>query len=103
MPWIKIALSVFATYRVAQFLTVDIGPFGMFDKLRRSLGRRANGNPIWNDLSELFHCPYCIGVWIACAPALFLAQDALTFFLLWLGIAGAQAFLQSLTDGGDNA
>lgn len=102
MPfWSEILLSIFANYRVAQLITLDVGPFGMFDRIRKFLGRRADNNLLWRELAELVHCPYCIGVWIACVPALLLAQDIPAFFLLGLGVAGAQAFLQSLTDGGE--
>lgn len=92
-------LVVLAVYRLALLVAQDL----LLDSFRKKIGRWAGGHlprtfPWY--VSELVNCPYCTGVWFALAGAFYLARawhlDFLTSLVLWLALAGAQAFLFSL-------
>ena len=107
---LSIVLAILATYRLAQLVALDDGPFDCFVFLRdltvysyknkqRYLKRRG---PVWHSLEELVNCPYCLGVWFAGLMTVVIAQieplNIWTGLLIWLGIAGGQCALQSITD-----
>jgi len=97
-------LCVFANYRIAEALTIDDGPLGIFARWRSWLSWKAATAPqyglLWS-LHDLSTCPYCIGVWISLAIAVVLKyrwQLDIWESLLWLAaIAGGQTFLESLS------
>lgn len=100
---LEIVIAVMTTYRVAQLIVVDDGPYGVFDRVRRWLGRkgaqaqRDEKWTIWRNLAELVHCPYCVGVWIAAGVTWALGPaDATEFIVIALAIAGGQAFLEAM-------
>jgi hypothetical protein len=88
--WLELVLAILATYRVAQLITLDDGPFMICDRVRRFLGRR----PKLREAAELFHCPYCLGVWLAGMFALVMRPGQPV--LWWLAVAGGQAVLEEL-------
>lgn len=101
--FLRLALAALATYRIAQLFTLDTGPFRVFLSLRLYLGKKAarmEGKEPWFSLAELTHCPYCLGVWLALPLGLLAGWPSLygDIFLVWFGLAGAQAFLQSIFD-----
>ncbi len=106
--WARLALAVFAAYRLARLLAKDEGPAGVFEKLRTVLGaydygpeQDDAGNPMARtSLGRLMTCPHCLGVYAAllCAGLLLLAHPLATLVLLVLGIAGAQSWLWSMGD-----
>lgn len=106
--WLEILLAILATYRLAQLIAFDDGPYHVFDKFRKELGRRAAPEQalqivgIWTNLAELFTCPYCLGIWFA-LPFVFLVGfvNVTGFILLWLGIAGGQAVLQGRVENAE--
>ena len=94
---LRFALAVFACYRLAQLVALDDGPYQIFKRVRSELGwRAAEGNAFWSNSAELFHCPFCLGVWFAAPLALFVGSGIIEVVIAWLAIAGAQAFLQGV-------
>lgn len=86
---LAVAVAALATYRVTQFLVYDTGPWEIMERVRRAAGS--------GELGKLLVCPYCTGVWVALAAtaALFVDHWLVNAILLWLGLAGAQAWLES--------
>lgn len=97
-PEAALVLAVFAVYRLAQLLSVDDGPFALFERLRRAFPGGAWGGLRWS-IAEWLRCPFCQGLWWAAGVALLLMFPSTVgdFVLLWLGLAGAQALLASFT------
>lgn len=100
---IRLTLAALAAYRIAQLFVVDDGPGEVFLNLRAYFGKKAAQNEekgLWYFLAELFNCPYCLGVWIALPLGILAGYPTLAgdIFLVWFGLAGAQAFLQSAFD-----
>jgi len=95
----NIIIAGLATYRLAQLVVIDHGPFDIFEKLRLKIRILAGNkrNAFTLSLAELFECVYCVGIWIALGLTLLINHD--NFFLTWFAIAGLQAVLEGLTNG----
>jgi len=101
---ILIILYAFAAYRLTELVVVDIGPFGMFEKFRAFIGRKAaNDNSLRSgkrtvstELAELVNCPFCLGVWVsAVLTVLYLVLPVIGDpVALVFGLAGVQSALQ---------
>ncbi len=95
---LTVFIAIFATYRVAQFITYDNAPFNLMDKLRCYLGIKAaeaKKHGVWWSLAELVNCPFCNGLWISLLFTLILFGVQPVSILIWLAIAGGQAWLES--------
>lgn len=107
----RIFLAIFATYRLASMIAKDEGPYlglwksprqvGIFEWIRTRLGvydYGENGLPETN-LARGLSCPLCTGVYLSCAICLlvFAPSRVGDWFLAWMGISGAQVFLENLT------
>lgn len=93
---LRIVLTILAVYRLSRMATTEDGPFDVF--LRAREGAAVRDNRIWQAVARLFNCPFCMGVWLAAAGSVAVLTptpigDAI---LIWLALAGAQSFLQSL-------
>lgn len=90
----------FAVLRMSQLISLDDGPFGIFDKIRAAAEAYAMGSKFgsfrWS-LSAWLNCPYCNGVWFAALILLLICLRSTLgdIFILWMGLAGVQAVLQS--------
>lgn len=109
--YFRLLLAVWATYRLASMLSKDEGPYiplwpderqtGIFEWIRIHAGvydYGPDGKPATNFARGL-SCPLCTGVYIA-AAMLFLVFRPFRlgdYFLGWMGISGAQVFLENLT------
>jgi hypothetical protein len=109
---LRLVLAVWATYRLASMLSKDEGPYlpflykderqtGVFEKLRERLGVYdigPDGKPETN-LARGLSCPLCTGVYIsACMVVLSRFPTRVgDLFLAWIGVSGAQVFLENLT------
>ncbi len=96
----RILLAVFAVYRVAELIAIDDGPYEIFLRFRKWAGTKASvGHGFWYNVAELVHCPFCVGVWIAFIVALPVVLPSFIgdVFLIFLGLAGAQTFLETLS------
>ena len=88
-------MLILVTYRLARLISRDI----IFDRFRLWMGRKAASRDFfWLNVAELFHCPHCLGIWIAALLAIAPAHSFYEWFLYTLAIAGGQSFLQSWVD-----
>lgn len=88
-----------ACYRLARLLATEDGPADVFIKLRSAAGVYdfgADGRPA-TPLGRLLECPYCLGMWIALALAIFPESRVKRVVVDGLAIAGMQTALQSWT------
>ena len=99
-PEFWFVVYVFAIYRLAELVSHDL----IFDTVRRKVAMRAAaGNKVWKAIADWMHCPLCIGIWVS-FPAAFLFGYAVSgdyapqqVLTVWLGMAGVQYLLSSLT------
>ena len=94
-----IAMSILATYRLAQFIAYDDAPFGLMYKARNYFGRKAANSKnygFWWSIAEMINCPFCLGLWIALLIALIVNGFQPYSILLWLAIAGGQAWIENM-------
>lgn len=100
MPiWLTTMLAVFTTVRIALVIAEEDGPFDLALKLRNQFtdsGAIARG----------IRCFYCVSFWVALPAALALMvldsrYDPWYWPFVWLGIAGAAAWLRGTMDIGD--
>lgn len=109
---IRIFLAICATYRLASMLSKDEGPYlpfiykskqqlGIFEEIRFRLGvydYGPDGKPNTN-LARGISCPLCTGVYISGLLLALVFKPTLVgdLFLTWMGMSGAQVFLENLT------
>lgn len=108
---IRIILAIFTSYRLASLIALEEGPYigwpytpyqiGIFQILRIEAGaydRDEETEEGKSNLARGLACPLCVGVYISFIVAfLFIFPTTVgDFFLLWMGIAGAQTFLESI-------
>lgn len=109
---LRLVLAVWATYRLASMLSKDEGPYlpflykdaqqaGVFEKLRVRLGVYDIGPDGKSDtnLARGLSCPLCTGVYISGLLLGLVYRPTLVgdLFLSWMGVSGAQVFLENLT------
>jgi hypothetical protein len=118
----RVVLALFAVYRLSFMLREDDGPLFLFERLRRYTDRKRKEEQectrhrlglaeddvlidtaelgTWASLDEGIRCPYCVGIWAALLLAFLVLRPTLAgdLFLLWLGLAGAQALLEAVTE-----
>jgi hypothetical protein len=87
---LRALLAILGTYRVAELMAVDDGPFRMFLRFRVWCARKSK------ELSRLVACPWCVGIYIGLAlSALVLWPTVLgDAILVVLGVIGGAAFLE---------
>lgn len=85
-PWFAFVLGVLATWRVAQLLAHEDGPWDAVLRLRVALG-----NGAWGSLLDCFHC---VSLWVAAPIALAVARGPLEWLLAWLGLSGAACLIE---------
>lgn len=109
---VRIFLAITATYRLASMLSKDEGPYlpflyrseqqiGVFEEIRFQLGvydYGPDGKPATN-LARGLSCPLCTGIYISALVSTLLYRPTKIgdLFLTWLGVSGAQVFLENLT------
>jgi hypothetical protein len=98
MKLTKLIIHAFAVYRAARLVTREDGPYHVFLNIRRNIIEKASwGDEAqrhhWQEVSDLFECPYCIGIWIALIIGFF--PD---WFINLLAIAGIQVVVQDISD-----
>ena len=86
---LRLILVVLATWRVAHLLSAEDGPADVIIRLRTRLGDSLFGRAL--------DCFYCISLWIAAPFALFVTQDLLTWFFVWLAVSAAACLLERVT------
>ena len=102
--WVVWVFLIGMTYRLSILLAVEEGPFSIFFWLRNRLGAYTyaeNGEPE-TLAGRLSSCPLCVGIYIAFVAAIVAGWMRVYplridyFVIVWLGIAGIQAFLYRL-------
>ncbi|MGI9544679.1 MAG: hypothetical protein ACR2MX_15560 [Cyclobacteriaceae bacterium] len=88
--WFHFILAILATWRVSHLLQVEDGPFDLIFRLREWAG-----NTFWGKLMDCF---YCLSLWVAMLPAIWLANSWKMFFAVWLALSGAAVIIYKLTD-----
>lgn len=92
-------LACFATFRLAELVTVDDGPVDVFRRARIEAGcyDMDEQGRVQTGIGRLLVCPWCVGVWVAGIASVFIpTQRKRDKFAWWLAIAGGQALLQSI-------
>jgi len=100
---LRLLLCILTSFRVAQLFALDDGPLYVFTRLREHLGIKAsedNCRTFRTSIADLMSCPYCIGIWASALSLILIIVPTFIgdVILLWLGISGGQAFLQSIVD-----
>ena len=95
-PALWLVLLALAVYRLSYLITTDKGPWLIFDRWRRWIGRRYGINS-WQHQGVT--CVFCQSVWYALPAAL--AFDLVDLWLVrvlvvWLALAGAALLLHWL-------
>ena len=94
---VRWVLAALAAYRLSELVALDVGPFRIFARLRGWAGCHPS-DLIRENLGELIHCPYCLGVWFGLFCALLALWPTLggDVILAAFGLAGVQAVLTCL-------
>jgi hypothetical protein len=106
---LRLILATLTCFRVAQLVTLDKGPFLIFERLRLKVenhiaaSKARKQSYFWRSVADGTSCPYCLGFYtsLLCTLLIIFPTQAGDLFLLWFGIMGLQAFLQGLTDEGE--
>lgn len=93
-------LLILATYRLSRLISVDLGPFDCFEKVRLFFGKRASKNIVWKTLADLVHCQFCTGIWIALVLVLIFTNEY-PWWLNWFSVAGGQAVISDFVMRGE--
>lgn len=100
---LRLLLAGLACYRLSRLLAWEEGPLGMFSAFQKALGGKdideETGQPK-TLLGRFITCPYCLGVWIALGLCFLLIYPTIMgdTFLIIMGLAGLQAYLQGTSD-----
>ena len=87
-PWLRLVLSLLATWRVTHLLAYEDGPWDVFVRLRTALG---NGV-----LGRLVDCFQCVSIWVSAVLALFVSRVALEWGVAWLALSGGACLLERM-------
>src|SRR3972149_6835618 len=101
---VLIVLYAFAVYRLTELFVLGLGPFGILERLRKIIGRkaaddnavRAGNRTVSTELAELVSCPFCVGVWVSSVlTVLYLVLPVVgDIVALVFGLSGVQSALQ---------
>jgi len=82
-------LCALAVWRLTHLLSKEDGPFDIIYLLRKQLGQGFFGN--------LLDCFYCLSLWIAIAPALWLGINWKEKTVYWLALSAVACLLEKIT------
>lgn len=99
LRWVLAAL---ACYRLARLIAQEEGPAAIFVRLRTAAGAYdlgENGEPE-SSLGRGIACPLCVGLYVAALLLMGVMRPTRVgdWLLGWLGLGGAQALLQQVSD-----
>jgi len=114
MDIVKFIIAAFATYRLAQLIVYDNGPFFIFKRIRIFIENKSkieddervasqiyeyNKYGFWLGAKEGITCPFCMGIWMAflCAILLLFPSVLGDLFLVAFGLAGVQSVIERFT------
>ena len=88
--WLGFLVTILAIWRLVHLLAHEDGPFDLVVRLRLRAGDGLGG--------RLMDCPYCLSLWLAILPAVWLAYriaaDPFFTLLLWLAISGGACVIE---------
>ena len=102
MEIIELAIAILATYRLANLLPEDNGPFFIFKRIRLYANAKMINEDkdlgIWTNIDDGITCPHCMGLYAAIFCGLLISWHNFygNLFLLIMAIAGGQSLLQKL-------
>ena len=83
-PAFRFVLAALAAWRLAFLVAREDGPFRVFARARRALGRGAA-------------CVKCVGVWFSIPLAFFVGGTWVELLVVWLALAGVVALVDEWT------
>jgi len=86
-------MIVFGIYGFSILIAYTSGPFSIFSQTRENVSKYLDGT--W--IEEGFHCPFCIGFWLAVLSAPYISTGIVNYLFLAFGLTGINAFLLMLT------
>lgn len=94
----ELAEAGFAAYRLAQFVAIDEGPGGVFQRLRVWLGAYDYGDDgrATTGLGRGISCIHCVGVYAAIATLLLVQIEPLHWLIELLAVAGIVSLIGGL-------
>ena len=87
---LNLIVDILAVFRLTELLVKDEGPFQIFERFRRFLGRNAYRSELHKTVADAFNCVFCLGLWVA-VLVLFLPRK----IRYVLAIAGGQSIIES--------
>jgi hypothetical protein len=88
----EIALLALAAWRLAHLLVHELGPFDIFDHLRRL----AN---VWDETGKLFACVWCMSLWTSALMLLAWQFQAGRVIVTVLALSALAIAIQTLIGG----
>ena len=88
IPFIWVALSALAVWRLTHLIHAEDGPWKCFERLRQWLGKSFFG--------ELVGCFYCLSLWIALPFGLVLGPALGERAVLWLALSALAILIESV-------
>jgi hypothetical protein len=104
MAIIQLVIAILATYRIANLLPDDDGPFFVFKRIRIYVSHKAmNENDdlgFWAMIEDGINCAHCCGLYAAMFVSLFVLWQNYyaNVFLLIFAVAGGQSLTKSLAN-----
>ena len=77
-----------AVWRVTHLFQAEDGPFDLIVRLRQAVGN--------SFLGSLMDCFYCLSLWVALPPALYLGGTGFEKALQWLALSAGAIIVQNL-------
>jgi len=87
--WIIFSIGILVTWRLTHLLSKEDGPFDIIFFIRKKAGAGFFGN--------LLDCFYCLSIWGAILPAVYIGEGLKETILLWLAFSGAACLLEKIT------
>ena len=87
--WLRVALAILATWRVAHLIAREDGPFDVVLRVRARAGHGV--------LGQLMDCPYCLSLWVAAPWAVWIAHGPAEWIAVWLATSGGASLLERVS------
>ena len=89
MEWYHLIIGLLSVWRVTHLLHTEDGPFEIFFRMRQRLRT--------GFLGSLFHCFYCLSIWVAIPAAIWFGHAFMDTLLLVLSFSGGAILLERIT------
>lgn len=92
--WFLFMILMLVAWRLTHLLSKEDGPFDIIYLLRKKAGAGFFGS--------LLDCFYCVSVWIAFPPGMFMGNNWWEKLLYWWALSGGACILEQATSGRKN-